>query len=88
MTNKFVITLRTSILLLGVSLAALTMLASCENFLKNGKDVKDEVLDSIAYNNAPSCTVSFADEGKGEFLGNKKETFKIGYASQIQFEVK
>lgn len=88
MTNKFGITLRTSILLLGVSLAALTMLASCENFLKNGKDVKDEVLDSIAYNNAPSCTVSFADEGKGEFLGNKKETFKIGYASQIQFEVK
>ena len=23
----------------------------------------------------------------GEFLGNKKETFKVGYASQVQFEV-
>ena len=63
------------------------MLTSCDNFLKNGQDVKNEVLDTIAYNNAPSCTVNFSDEGMGQFLGNKKETFKVGYASQVQFEV-
>ena len=66
---------------------ALTALSSCDNFLKNGQDVKNEVLDAIAYNNAPSCTVSFSAEGMGEFLGNKKETFKVGYAQQVQFEV-
>lgn len=68
-------------------LLALTLFASCDNFLKNGQEVKDEVLDAIAYNNAPSCTVSFSAEGMGEFLGNKKETFKVGYAQQVQFEV-
>ncbi len=54
--------------------------------MKSGQ-VRDEIVDAIAYNNAPSCAVNFSDEGMGEFLGNKKETFKIGYALQIQFEV-
>lgn len=79
--------LKTTILLLGGGLAALTGFASCDNFLKNGEDVKNEIVDSIAYNNAPSCTINFSNEGMGEFLGNKKETFKVGYASQVQFEV-
>ena len=78
-------TLKTTFLMIG---AALTMLTSCDNFLKNGQDVKNEILDSIAYNNAPSCTVNFSDEGMGTFLVNKKETFKVGYASQVQFEAK
>ena len=78
--------LKTTILLLG-GLAALTVFASCENFLKGGQ-VRDEILDAIAYNNAPECTVNFSDEGMGSFLVNKKETFKVGYASQVQFEVK
>ncbi len=78
--------LKTTILLLGGGLLALTSLTSCENFMKSGQ-VRDEIVDAIAYNNAPSCTVNFTDEGMGEFLGNKKETFKVGYAAQIQFEV-
>lgn len=78
--------LKTTILLLGVGLAALTGFSSCENFMKGGQ-VRDEIVDVIAYNNAPSCTVSFSDEGMGSFLVNKKETFKVGYASQVQFEV-
>ena len=79
--------LKTTLLLIGGGLAALTVFASCENFLKGGQ-VRDEILDAIAYNNAPECTVNFSDEGMGSFLVNKKETFKVGYASQVQFEVK
>ena len=78
--------LKTTLLLIGGGLVALMSFTSCENFMKSGQ-VRDEIVDAIAYNNAPSCAVNFTDEGMGEFLGNKKETFKVGYAVQIQFEV-
>ena len=78
--------LKTTLLLIGGGLVALTSFTSCDNFMKSGQ-VRDEIVDAIAYNNAPSCAVNFTDEGMGEFLGNKKETFKVGYAVQIQFEV-
>ena len=63
-------------------------LTSCENFLKNGQDVKDEVLDAIAYNNAQECTVVFrSDAETGVFLGSYERTYKVGYESQVQFEL-
>ncbi len=79
-------TLKTTILLLGGGLVALTCFTSCENFLK-GADVKKQLDEQIAYANAPSCSVTFSAEGMGEFLGNKKETFKVGFASLVQFKV-
>ena len=79
--------LKTTILLLGGGLLALTAFASCDNFLK-GAEIKDEILDTIAYNNAQQCTVVFrADSDKGEFLGSVERTFHVGYESEVQFEV-
>lgn len=71
-----------------ITFLLLTTLSSCENFLKNGQDVKDEVLDAIAYNNAQECTVVFrADAETGVFLGSYERTYKVGYESQVQFEL-
>ena len=64
-----------------------TSLTSCENFL-NGADVKKEIEDAIAYNNAQECTVVFrADSDIGEFLGSVERTYKVGYESEVQFEL-
>lgn len=63
------------------------VLTSCENFLKS-QEVKEQILDTIAYNNAPECKVLLkADPAMGEFLSNGEQTFKVGYASEIQFSV-
>ena len=87
MKNTVFAKLKTIILLLGVGLVALTALTSCENFLNN-KQVKDEILDVIAYNNAQQCTVVFrSDIAYGEFLGSVERTFHVGYESEVQFEL-
>lgn len=63
------------------------LFTSCENFLNN-KDVKDEILDVIAYNNTPSCTVLFrADDSSGTFLTSNEKSCKIGYDAQVEFEL-
>ena len=63
------------------------VLTACENFLK-GQEVKEQILDTIAYNNAPTCKVLLkADPAMGEFLSNGEQTFKVGYGSEIQFSV-
>lgn len=73
--------------MLGGGLAALTLFASCENFLKS-TNVRDEILDVIAYNNAQQCTVVFrAEAGTGEFLGSVERTLHVGYESVVQFEL-
>ena len=60
---------------------------SCENFL-NGGDIKNEIEETIAYNNAQECTVVFrADSGTGEFLGSVERIYKVGYESDVQFEL-
>ena len=59
---------------------------SCENFMK-GKEVRDEILETIKYNNTPSCEIIFKSDTKiGDFL-TQKETAKIGYPIEIQFEL-
>ena len=75
-----------TILLLEWGLAAIG-LTSCENFM-NGGDTRKEIEDAIAYNNAQECTVVFrADAGTGEFLGSVERTYKVGYESEVQFEL-
>ena len=86
MRKQFSSFLFITILLLGGGLAA-TGLVSCDNFL-NGADVKKEIEEAIAYNNALECTVIFrADSGTGEFLGSLERTYKVGYESEVQFEL-
>lgn len=79
--------LKTTLLLIGGGLVALTSFTSCDNFMKSGQ-VRDEILDAIAYNNAQQCTVVFrADALTGEFLGSVERTFHVGYESEVQFEL-
>lgn len=59
----------------------------CENFLK-GEAVKNEILDSIAYNNAPSVTVLLkTDPDYGDFFSDGEKSFKVGYDTEVQFTV-
>lgn len=54
----------------------------------NGGDTRKEIEDAIAYNNAQECTVVFrADAGTGEFLGSVERNYKVGYESEVQFEL-
>lgn len=86
MKNKISSFFLITILLLGGGLAAIG-LTSCENFM-NGGDTRKEIEDAIAYNNAQECTVVFrADAGTGEFLGSVERTYKVGYESEVQFEL-
>lgn len=63
------------------------LFTSCENFLDN-KDVKDEILDVIAYNNAPECIVLFSTQNSmGSFLVTGRQTLKVGYKLQVQYTV-
>ena len=63
-------------------------LTSCENFMK-GQDIRQEIEDTIAYNNAQECTIVFRSDIKyGEFLGSQERVFRVGYESEIQFELK
>ena len=68
-------------------ISTLFLLTSCENFLDN-KDVKDEILDSIAYNNAPECPVLFSTQDNiGSFLVTGRQNLKVGYKIQVQYTV-
>lgn len=63
------------------------VLASCENFL-NGEQTKNEILDAIAYNNAPSCTIILDDsDGTGTFLAGSEKSCKVGYTIDFQFSL-
>ncbi len=74
-------------LLVLLALAGAFLFSSCENFLDD-KNVSDEILDTIAYNNAPDCNVLFqADNEMGKFLTGENIIFKVGYNSEVQFSV-
>ncbi len=86
MKQKFSLLLFTTIFILMGGLITIS-LSSCDNFL-NGADVKKEIEEAIAYNNAQECTVVFRTEaGMGEFLGSVERTYKVGYESEVQFEL-
>ena len=83
--NHSIHTFITIILLLGEGLLAAVCLSSCDNFL-NGGDVKQEIEDAIAYNNAKELTVLVsANEGTGSTLPGGNYTAKQGYAFEISF---
>ena len=74
-------------LLVLLALAGAFLFSSCENFLDD-KNVSDEILDTIAYNNAPDCNVLFqADNEMGKFLTGENIIFKVGYNSEVQFSL-
>ena len=71
--------------LLGMLTAAAFTLTSCQNFL-NAKNVKEEIQDIIAYNNAKTITVSIAcKEEMGSVLPSHSIQAKLGYDFDIQF---
>ena len=60
-------------------------LTSCENFL-NGEDVKNEITDAIAYNNAKEITVLVQpEEGTGSTVPSGNHKVKQGYDFEVSF---
>lgn len=86
--TSFVKNLFTTMLLLGMGLAFLASLASCDNFL-NGSQVQKEIEDAIAYANATdiSVTVSPQNNLQGQVTTGNRVTVKIGYPFTVNFVV-
>ena len=83
--NHSILNFLTTILLIGSGLFLTTGLSSCENFLDGG-DVKREIEDAIAYNNAKQLTVQlYAQEGTGSTLPSGNYVAKQGYDFEISF---
>ena len=83
--NHPVHNLFSTILLLGGGLFAAAGLTSCENFL-NGEDVKKQIEEEIAYNNAKEISVLVqAQEGTGSTVPSGNYTAKQGYFFDISF---
>ena len=85
---SFVKGLFTTTLWLGVGLSLLTNLISCDNFL-NASQVKSEIMDSIAYANAPDITVTVSPQNnlQGQVTTGNRVTVKIGYPFTVNFVV-
>ena len=63
----------------------LLSLTSCENFL-NGESVKEEIIDTIAYNNAKDISISLScKEEMGIILPENTVSGKLGYNIDLQF---
>ena len=61
---------------------------SCEDFLASGQ-VKDDIIEAIAHNNAPASTLVLkAPEGTGDFLSSGEKSCKLGYSIDVKFTVK
>lgn len=66
--------------------------ASCDNFMNAGS-IRREIEESIAYNNAPSCTLIIKAQSEpnqpsiGEFLSDGEKVCKQGYSIDVQFTV-
>ena len=66
---------------------AIFLFTSCENFLKS-QDVKQQIEDAIAYNNAMSSTLIFrAANNEVDFLTGNEKVCRLGYTVDIQFSV-
>ena len=62
-----------------------TLMTSCNNFM-DAKEVKNEIVDAIAYNNAKEITLQIDSEGMGLVFPKGSITKKIGYDFEIQFK--
>ena len=80
MKKCFIVLLTTTLLVLA--------LTSCENFL-GGAGFKTQIENTVAYNNAPSCTVLIKSESadQGAFLIDGEKTLKVGYDFELQFNL-
>lgn len=58
---------------------------SCKNFL-NAKDIKNEIEEAIAYNNAKEITLQIDSDGMGLITPNGAVTKKTGYEFEITFK--
>ena len=67
-----------------VLLSALQFI-SCKNFL-NAKDIKNEIEEAIAYNNAKEITLQIDSDGKGLITPNGAVTKKTGYEFEITYK--
>ncbi len=60
---------------------------SCDNFL-NSQDIKQQIEDTIAYNNAMSSTLIFRTANdEGDFLTGNEKSCRLGYTVDIQFSL-
>ena len=65
----------------------LVLFSSCENFLDN-QNIKEDITETIAYKNAPVCTVLVkADETIGYFISSGEKEFRLGYSQKLQFSL-
>ena len=73
---RYFFTILSTILLFGEGLAVTAGLTSCDNFL-NSADIRQEIEEAIAYNNALSSTLIFrAANGTGDFLTGSEKACK------------
>ena len=71
--------------ILSATLFCLLFLSSCENFLK-GENVRREIEDSIAWNNAKDISINLScKEDMGIIIPESTMTGKLGYDMEIQF---
>ncbi len=79
--------IKIKVLLFCLGISVLMALTSCQNFIR-GEEVKNQILDTIAYNNAPSVTVLLkTDPEYGDFFSDGEKSFKVGYDTEVQFTV-
>lgn len=77
---------KTAFLLSGF-LVLLTILSSCDNFLKSSETAQD-IKDAIAYNNAPEYTILLkSTDNQLSFLSANEKIIKLGYSAQVDFTV-
>ena len=77
---------KTAFLLSGF-LVLLTILSSCDNFLKSSETAQD-IKDAIAYNNAPEYTILLkSTDNQLSFLSTNEKIIKLGYSAQVDFTV-
>ncbi len=85
MKNRLFNHLSVTLLLIGGGFFSITSLASCDNFLHAG-EVKKEIQDAIAYNNAKEITVLIqSQEGTGSTVPSGNHKAKQGYDFEVSF---
>ena len=67
------------------ALICIAVLTSCENFLRGG-EIKQEIEDAIAYNNAKEISVLIQpEEGTGSTVPSGNHKAKKGYNFEVSF---
>ncbi len=82
---------KTNLLVVFLSLIMITgamLFTSCGNFMKSG-EVRKEIEEAIAYNNAQTCPITLKSEKEvGEFLTGAQVSVKEGYSVEFKYSLK